>query len=144
DSFMRHYLTVRTGELPNVRAVYEAFKNHARSPRVSAGGVDELVADVQQFAGYYCAMALDKEPDRDLANAFRDLRELKVDVAYPFLLELYRDYAEHGLSREDFVAAVRLVEAYVFRRAVSAIPTNSMNKTFASFAKSLDKSRYLE
>ena len=33
DGFMRHYLTVKTREIPNVRAVYEAFKGHARSPR---------------------------------------------------------------------------------------------------------------
>jgi hypothetical protein len=26
DSFMRHYLTVKTGEIPNVREVYDAFK----------------------------------------------------------------------------------------------------------------------
>src|SRR5262249_47410728 len=31
DSFMRHYLTVKTGEIPTVRAVYEAFKQYARS-----------------------------------------------------------------------------------------------------------------
>jgi uncharacterized protein with ParB-like and HNH nuclease domain len=30
DGFMRHYLTLKTGEIPNVRAVYEAFKSHAR------------------------------------------------------------------------------------------------------------------
>jgi predicted transport protein len=42
------------------------------------------------------------------------------------------------------LAAVRLVEAYVFRRAICAIPTNSMNKTFATFTKSLKKDRYLE
>src|SRR5207237_8231866 len=28
DSFMRHYLTVKTGDIPNVREVYEAFKQH--------------------------------------------------------------------------------------------------------------------
>lgn len=32
DGFMRHYLTVKTGETPNIRAVYEAFKAHARIP----------------------------------------------------------------------------------------------------------------
>ena len=26
DGFMRHYLTVKTGDIPNVREVYEAFK----------------------------------------------------------------------------------------------------------------------
>ena len=145
DDFVRHYLTLKTGgAIPNVRAVYEAFKGHARSPEVAASGVDALVADIHTYAGYYCALALDKEPDKDLAPAFQDLRGLKVDVAFPFLLELYDDYKQGQLSTEDFVRAVRLVEAYVFRRAVCAIPTNSLNKTFATFGRVLQKDRYLE
>lgn len=144
DRFVRHYLTLKTGEIPNVRAVYEAFKSHARTPDIEAAGVDALVKDIHAFAGYYCAMALDKETDKKLAEAFRDLRELKVDVAYPFLLELYDDFANGRLESTDFEAAVRLVEAYVFRRAVCAIPTNSLNKTFATFGRALRKERYLE
>ena len=144
DAFVRHYLTVKTGEIPNVRAVYEAFKAHARSPEVSADGVGTLVADIHTNAGYYCAMALDKESDDELASAFRDLRELKVDVAFPFLLELYDDYAQRRLQRTDFVQTVRLVEAYVFRRAVCAIPTNSLNKTFATFGRAVDKDQYIQ
>ena len=89
-------------------------------------------------------MALGQRAGRGLEPAFHDLRELKVDVAYPFLLELYHDYASGALSAADFAAAVRLVEAYVFRRAICAIPTNSMNKTFATFGKALKKDRYLE
>ncbi len=144
DSFMRHYLTLKTGEIPNVRAVYEAFKTHARTPEIVEGGVNALVADIHAFAGYYCAMALGKETDKRLAEAFRELRELKVDVAYPFLLELYDDFVHDRLETADFECAVRLVEAYVFRRAVCAIPTNSLNKTFATFGRSLRKDRYLE
>ena len=144
DSFMRDYLTLKTGEISNVRAVYEAFKYQARTPDIAAAGVDALVADIHAFAGYYCAMALGKEADKKLAEAFRDLRELKVDVAYPFLLELYDDFANGRLDSTDFEAAVRLVEAYVFRRAVCAIPTNSLNKTFATFGRALQKHRYLE
>ncbi|MGB7315467.1 MAG: DUF262 domain-containing protein [Nodosilinea sp.] len=144
DSFMRHYLTVKTGEIPNIRDVYEAFKNHVRSNDSNAAGVDQLVADIHAYARYFCAMALGKETDKDLAEAFRDLRELRVDVAYPFLLELYHDYQNGILSREHLLEAVRLTEAYVFRRAVCAIPTNSMNKTFATFGRAFKKDRYLE
>jgi uncharacterized protein with ParB-like and HNH nuclease domain/predicted transport protein len=144
DSFMRHYLTLKTGEIPNVRAVYEAFKGHVRSPEVAAAGVDAVVADIHAYAGYYCGMALDKEPDKELSLAFRDLRELKVDVAFPFLLELYHDYVHGQLEKYELVSIVRLVEAYVFRRAVCAIPTNSLNKTFATFGRALRKDRYLE
>lgn len=142
DGFMRHYLTVKTGEIPNVNQVYAAFKQYARSPK--AAGIDEIVADIRTFAGYYCAMALGEEKDPDLKLAFQDLRELKVDVAYPFLLELYHDYAAGILPKKDFLEAVRLIESYVFRRAVCAIPTNSMNKTFAQFTRALKKDRYLE
>lgn len=144
DSFMRHFLTLKTGEIPNVRQVYEAFKAHARSPEVAKRGVDALVIDIHQFAGYYCAMALGKETDKRLARAFQDLRELKVDVAYPLLLELYHDYIGGLLPKIDFEQAVRLVEAYVFRRAICAIPTNSLNKTFANIGRALKKDRYLE
>jgi predicted transport protein len=144
DSFMRHYLTVKTGEIPNIRDVYEAFKTHVRSKEIATAGVDELVADIHAYAGYFCAMALGKEPDRALAEAFQDLRELRVEVAYPFLLELYHDYKTGMFSKENLLAAIRLIEAYVFRRAVCAIPTNSMNKTFATFGRALKKDRYLE
>jgi uncharacterized protein with ParB-like and HNH nuclease domain/predicted transport protein len=144
DGFMRHYLTVKTGQVPNFGDVYEAFKQHARTPPIAAAGVESLVKDVRDFARYFCAMALGQESDLNLKAAFNDLRELRVDVAYPFLLELYQDHAAGRLSYADFLAAVRIVESYVFRRAICAIPTNSMNKTFATFSKALRKDRYLE
>ena len=144
DSFMRHYLTVRTGDIPREREVYEAFKDYSRTTPVQGAGIEALVKDIRAFARYFCAMALGREQDATLGFAFHDLRELKVEVAYPFLLELYHDYATGTLNAADFAAAVRLVEAYVFRRAICAIPTNSMNKTFATFGKALKKDRYLE
>src|SRR6202035_1467967 len=143
DAFMRHYLTLKTGEIPNIRDVYTAFKRHAQA-RSPDEGFEPMVADIRMVAGYYCAMALGAESDPELAAAFHDLRELKVDVAYPFLLELYGDYANGRLTREHLLQAVRLVESYVFRRAVSGIPTNSLNKTFATMGRALKKDRYLE
>lgn len=144
DAFMRHYLTVKTGEIPNVNAVYEAFKKHSNSSEVAQAGVEALVKEIRDYARYFCAMALGTETDAELRLAFQDLRELKVDVAYPLLLELYHDYATGLLSKTDFVHAVRLVEAYVFRRAICALPPNSLNKTFATFTRGLKKDRYLE
>jgi uncharacterized protein with ParB-like and HNH nuclease domain/predicted transport protein len=144
DGFMRHYLTLRTGDIPREGDVYEAFKDYSRTTPVQNAGIEALVKEIRAFARYFCALALGREQNTTLSLAFHDLRELKVDVAYPFLLELYHDHASDSLSAIDFAAAVRLVEAYVFRRAICAIPTNSMNKTFATFGKALKKDRYLE
>ena len=148
DGFMRHYLTVMTGEIPNINAVYDAFKSHARTSRADfpddKSHIASLVREIRDYARHFCAMALGGETDPDLKLAFHDLRELKVDVAYPFLLELYHDHKAGSLSKADLLASVRLVEAYVFRRAICAIPTNSLNKTFATFTKALRKDRYFE
>jgi predicted transport protein len=89
-------------------------------------------------------MALGTEKDTALKQAFHDLRELKVDVAYPFLLDVYHDYSQGRLSADEVLSIVRLVESYVFRRAICAIPTNSLNKTFAGMSRSLKKDRYVE
>ena len=144
DAFMRHYLTVKTGDIPRLDGIYDAFKLYSRIPEIAKQGVEPLVKEVRQFARFFCNMALGLETDDALKMAFHDLRELKVDVAFPFLLELYRDYSEGILSQKDFLKVVRLTEAYVFRRAICAIPTNSMNKTFATITKSIKKENYLE
>jgi uncharacterized protein with ParB-like and HNH nuclease domain len=135
DAFMRHYLTVKTGEIPNMDRVYETFKQYARSR--ATDGDEALVADVRAFACYFCNIALGAERDPDLKIAFQDIRELKVDVAFPFFLELYHDYETGTLLGDEFLQTARLVENYVFRRAVCGIPANSLNKTFATFGRAL-------
>jgi len=141
DGFMRHYLTFKTREIPNIRQVYEAFKVYSQG---FLGETEALVTDIKKFSDYYCAMALGAEPDKQLREAFHDLRELKVGVAYPLLLELYDDYHTKLLSRDDFLAVTRMIESYVFRRIICGLPTNSMNKTFAQFGRKLRKERYME
>lgn len=142
DSFMRHYLTVRMGgDIPRIRDVYARFKEYSAR---RDGGVESLLEDIKIFAQYYCAIALKKEEEPRLADAFGDLRELKKDVAYPLLLELYHDYKQEKLGLDDFVCAIRLIESYIFRRAVCEMATNTLNTTFATFARNLDEDRYLE
>ncbi|MGB4498208.1 MAG: DUF262 domain-containing protein [Methylococcaceae bacterium] len=148
DGFMRHYLTVKTGKIPNINAVYEEYKDYFSKTRQEYQNdkehVESLVNSLKNYSRYFCAMVLNKEINQELKRAFDDLRELKVDIVYPFLLELYDDYENTKLPLNDFVIVVRWIEAYVFRRAVCGIPTNSMNRTFAVFSKDLKKEHYLE
>jgi len=147
DGFMRRYLTMKTGRVPKQAEVYDVFKVFARMAEAAAEegqSVESLVADVRKHAGYFCAMTLGKEQDPALRQAFDDLKELRAEPAYPFLMEVYRHYAEGLLTAPDFVEIVRLVEAYVFRRLICVIPANSLSKTFATFARRIDHARYLE
>jgi len=144
DKFMRHYLTVKTGDIPNIQKVYENFKTYSRLADVAENGVDVLIEEIHKYASYYCAFALGHEKDKKLAEAFQDIRELKVDTSYPFLLELYDDFKNEVISTDEFYSISRLIESYVFRRVICAIPTNSLNKTFVAVLKEIKREAYLE
>lgn len=140
DEFMRFYLVIHTGN-NRIRKdeVYDEFKGYSRKLPV-----EKLLASIKGYAGYFCKIVLNKESEASLAAAFHDIRELKADVCYPFLMEVYHDFTQQHLIRNEFVEIVRLVESYVFRRTVCEIPTNSMRQTFATFSRKLKKDRYLE
>jgi uncharacterized protein with ParB-like and HNH nuclease domain len=133
DAFMRHYLTAKTGEIPNVREVYTAFKVLCTVPQGRLHG--DLVADIHSYADLLLRHRAGSESEQSLKQAFHDLRELKVDVSYPFLLDAYNDYKHDRLTADELVQIIRLVESFVFRRAICAIPTNSLNKTFAGLSE---------
>jgi uncharacterized protein with ParB-like and HNH nuclease domain/predicted transport protein len=143
DWFMRDFLSVKTGAIPRIGQVYDAFKNYVQSSKGPAT-ITEVVQEIYRFSGYYVNMVLHKEPDKDLQKRFRNIFRLKVDVSYPFLLAVYQDYAFSVISKEEFSEIINLVENYVFRRAICGIPTNSLNKTFATLHKSVEKECYLE
>ena len=140
DDFMRYYLVIHTG---NVRIrkgdVYDEFKAYSRTHDVEA-----LLESLKEFAGYYCRIALGTEKDIALASAFHDIRELRADVCYPMLMEVYRDFSQAQIDRDEFLSVLRMVESYVFRRAVCDIPTNSLRQTFATFMRQVKKDRYVE
>jgi uncharacterized protein with ParB-like and HNH nuclease domain/predicted transport protein len=140
DSFMRDYLTMKAGQIPKIDRVYESFKSLSASSGLAAG---DLVADVYQHSKNWVKLAFDRAEDPGLRETIADLNQLKVDVAYPFLLEVIDDCDQGTISEADVIVVVRLVESYVFRRAVAGIPTNILNKTFAALAREIDKDNYL-
>lgn len=144
DEFVRHYLTVKTGSIPRVGDIYEAFKDYAHEMAATGDGIGELVVDLKASASWFDAMALGKETNPTLGRAFAEIEQLKATVVYPFLLRVYSDYAAGTLAREDFQSILNMVIAYLFRRAICRIPTNSLNKTFADFANYIDPDNYVE
>lgn len=141
DSFMRDYLTMKTGQIPKIDRVYESFKTLAQSSGLPTA---DLVADIYKHSKNWVKLAFDRAEDPALGEAIADLNQLKVDVVYPFLLEVMDDHDDGVISEADLLAVIRLVESYVFRRALAGVPTNILNKTFAALAREIDKDNYLE
>lgn len=141
NQFVRHYLTIKTREIPNINKVYEAFKDYRQKKGIE---IEDLLKDLQKYCGYFCQIAFKKEDNKDLNKALGFLVDLEMDVIYPLLLELYSDYKDGVLSKQDFIPIIHLTESYICRRAVCGIPSNGLNKFFASFTKKIQKDEYLK
>lgn len=141
DRFVRHYLTIKTREIPNINKICVALKNYWQKERI---GIEDLLKDLQKYCRYFCQIVFKKEADKDLNKALGFLVDLEMDVIYPLLLELYSDYSDGVLSKDDFRCSIDLIESYICRRAVCGLGTNSLNKVFPSFAKHIQKDEYFK
>ncbi len=139
--FVRHYLTIKTGKIPNEKRVYGAFKDYQQKEGIE---IEDLLKDLQKYCGYFCQIVFKKEADKDLNKALGFLVDLEMDVIYPLLLELYSDYSDGVLSKQDFIPIIYLTESYICRRAVCGLGSKGLNKIFPSFTKKIDKDQYLE
>ncbi|MBM0611824.1 DUF262 domain-containing protein [Helicobacter pylori] len=141
NQFVKHYLTIKIGKTPNEKRIYEAFKDYRQKKGIE---IEDLLKDLQKYCGFFCQIVFKKEADKDLNKALSFLVDLEMDVIYPLLLELYSDYKDGVLSKQDFIPIIALIESYICRRAVCALGTNSLNKIFPSFTKHIQKNEYFE
>ncbi|WP_231167462.1 DUF262 and DUF1524 domain-containing protein [Helicobacter pylori] len=141
DRFVRHYLTIKTREIPNINKVYVALKDYRQKEGI---GIEDLLKDLQKYCGYFCQIVFKKEANKDLNKALGFLVDLEMDVIYPLLLELYSDCNDGVLSKADFRRSIALIESYICRRAVCGLGTNSLNKVFPSFTKHIQKDQYFK
>jgi len=142
DRFMRDYLTVKTGRISNIKNVYSDFKKFVRDQKEKT--IQQVVEDIYQYSKYFVKLAFQTDGAQDINEVLMDINALKVDVSYPFLMEVYNDYEERKLTKDEFIEILRTVESYVFRRAICGVPTNSLNKTFSTMTGEIDKDHYLE
>lgn len=58
DRFVRHYLTIKTGKIPNIKKVYGAFKDYQQKEGVK---IEDLLKDLQKYCGYFCQIVFKKK-----------------------------------------------------------------------------------
>ncbi len=141
NKFVRHYLTIKIGKIPNEKRVYEAFKDYRQKEGI---GIETLLQDLQKYCGYFCQIAFKKEADKDLNKALSFLVDLEMDVVYPLLLELYSDYKDGVLSKQDFIPIIDLTESYLCRGRCAGLAQIVSIKSFPLLQKRLIKSNTLK
>jgi uncharacterized protein with ParB-like and HNH nuclease domain/predicted transport protein len=143
DRFMRDYLTLKTRNIPRLDQVYDGFKAFHRA--AGQENIRAVVAEIHGFSKAYSRFVRPSlETDRAVRLALEDINALKMEVAYPFLLEVFADAAAGILTHEGLVEVLRMCEAFVLRRSACGVSSNSLNKFFSTLSVKLDKARYVE
>lgn len=141
DRFFRDYLTMKITRIPKQDRVYEEFKLYHLNCEFST--IRELCQDLLTYAKYYTDMVFKRSSNPALKSLYEDINDLRMEVSYPFLLKVHNDYAEGIISEDDLKLIIRLCISYVFRRSICDIPTNSLNKTFATLRNEIRQDDYV-
>lgn len=142
SNFIRDYLTIKNKRIPNEQKVYQEFKNTFEWQDLAE--FEPELQKLKQYVTYYNKLLnIKKELDLDIRQQLKNINRLKVNVSYPFLLQLYHDFTEKILSRQEFVEVLSLVESFVWRRAIVQVPTNQLNTIFMRLYEDIDPDDYV-
>lgn len=141
DAFFRHYLTMKLSRIPKQGRVYEEFKLYHLN--CEFGTIRELCHDLLDYAKYYTNIVFKRNSDTGLKKLYEDIIDLRMEVSYPFLLKIHHDCTEELITSDELKEVLKLCISYVLRRAICEIPTNSMNKTFATLKNYIKTDDYL-
>jgi hypothetical protein len=123
DTFLQHYLTLRTGDVVPVGHLYTSFRTWANALNNDAS---THFQDLQRYAGVY--QGFDRAlPESREALFFERLALMDTTTAYPFLLELFAEYRDNrGLVH----AVLADLESFLVRRMVCQLTTAGYNRLF--------------
>lgn len=141
SDFIRDYLTLKTGIISNKDHVYNSFKNYYQS--LDNFDVEGFLEELTTYGEYYSWFKYCNSPSEEVNSKLSQLQRLKSTVVYPFLLNIFEDcYVYRNIDIRMMCNTLDVILAYVMRRLLCEMPTNALNKVFASMTKDIE--RYAE
>lgn len=129
SSFVRDYLTMKQGKIGRIDKIYFIFKEYAETANIDGA---TLLEDMHHYAKIYSQVDNAKVGTDKLNRKLNQLRTLDSTIAYPFFMAFF-DYATKvGLAETEIYQVLDVIEAYWARRIICNLPSNALNKVFAT------------
>lgn len=142
SDFIRDFLTIKNRKIPTKKDVYQEFK---ASYQLKFEDLKKLLGEIKKYSIYYNRLINPENvKDRKIRKEILDINKLKINVSYPFLLQIYDDYCNEVINGEDFIKVLQIVQSFVWRRFIAGLPTNALNKIFMRLYEDIDKDNYIE
>lgn len=132
--FLRHY-TMKDGDDIKQGGIYAAIKTKLKNIDIP-DLVEAEVKSMQRFGEFYgTILGQILEPNKTIRDRLDNIQDLKVTTSYPLLLRLFDARQSQKLNDLELEKCLGLIESYIVRRAVCAVPTNTLNKLFIQWAR---------
>lgn len=137
--FIRDYLSIKQKKTTGMKDIYNEFKAYAEK---RPGEMEDIMKELLAYARRYNKLRVGHQgfPVKLRASLYR-LNRFESSVTMPFLMEVLRLQEENIniLSLDDVTEICRTVEAYLFRRAICDLPSNTLTKVFLTLCSDIKR-----
>lgn len=142
SEYIRDFLTLENKKIPNKNKVYSEFKD--KYPTTNIEDLENILMKIKNLVYHYNKLLNPKnEKDKDIRLQLEYINRLEINVAFPFLIQVYEDYATGIIDKPTFVEILEFIQSYTWRRFIVGVPTNALNKIFMVLYDKVDTNNYL-
>lgn len=143
SDYIRDYLTLKNKKIPNKSRVYEEFKQLYSNKREDA--FYQELENIKSLSFQYKKLVNPGTvSNKKVRKELEHINKLEINVAYPFLLQVFEDEENGVITSEMVVNILQLIQSYVWRRFIMGLPTNALNKVFMTLYAELDPEEYYD
>ncbi|WP_445737589.1 DUF4268 domain-containing protein [Mariniflexile sp.] len=142
SDYIRDYLTLRNKKIPNKNKVYVEFKKlYTEKDETYTQELENIKSLSIHYKKFINPSSIQ---DNNIRRELEYISRLEINVAFPFLLQVFED-AENGLiSNDELIKILKLIQTYTWRRFVVGLPTNALNKIFMTLYSEVDTEEYYD
>jgi uncharacterized protein with ParB-like and HNH nuclease domain len=146
DAFFWRYL-MKDGALIRWEETYSQMQTVVEGDRkLDNSQIPDFLRELGIYSSYYRRLIWPDKHEQNtvLREHLSHLNSWEVEVAYPFLLNIFHTLASGRITADEVAHVLSMIESFVVRRTVCGIPTNRLRYIFANMSPSIDAASYVE
>lgn len=143
SEYIRDYLTLRNKKIPNKNKVYIEFKGLYTNKKDE--DYHQELENIKSLSIHYKKF-INPTTVGDIAikKELEYINRLEINVAYPFLLQVFEDRENELLTKDELIKVLKLIQSYIWRRFIVGLPSSALNKIFMTLYSEVDTEEYYE
>ena len=136
STFIRDYLTLKQNRISSFKNIYIDFKEYVETNRLE---LEVVLQDLLDYSLIFRNITHNSIGDDKTNAILARINQLEMGVTYPFLLSLFQYSKFNSIKETEIANILEVIEIYLFRRFITGVPTNALNKIFMTLHKDVIK-----